>query len=167
MKPKKFLLSRCLRRRSHAIFSLAHSVASVVSLRPSSLSSLSVRRLSLSVVSLRPSSLSRRRLCRSRAVVSVDPSSLSIHLLRRHSRSVVDVGPSSLSSLSVRRLSRCMRRLSPSVFSLDSEYIASVFLHILLCSVFVGCLRIGVVWKRQWNPRESLRDGFNFIKARG
>ncbi|KAF3492676.1 hypothetical protein DY000_02055419 [Brassica cretica] len=82
-----------------------------------------------------------------------------------------------------------MRRLSPSVFSLDpeyevhvlesclcsilvyvveiDEYIASVFLHILLCSVFVGCVRIGVVWKRQWNPRESLRDGFNFIKARG
>ncbi|KAF2591825.1 hypothetical protein F2Q70_00040420 [Brassica cretica] len=92
--------------------------------------SLSVRRLSPSVVSLAPSSQ-----WMTRAVFSVDPSSLSIHLLRRLSRSGV---------------------------SLDACVVC-----LPLSSLSIQSMRIGVVWKRQWNPRESLRDGFNFIKARG
>lgn len=88
-----------------------------LSLSPSSLSRDLLSRLlrRLCQLSLVSSCLSVRR--RSRSVVALAPSSQWM------TRAVfsVDVGPSSPSPLSVRRLSRCMRRLSPFVFSLDPE----------------------------------------------
>ncbi|KAL0662253.1 hypothetical protein Bca4012_099090 [Brassica carinata] len=90
-----------------------------------------------------PSSVSLR--CLPEAVVSVDdsvvcltPSSRSVHLL---CETVASLAPSSLS----------LHRLSRSVFSLDPEYFTQLYSYVLLYSVFGGCVRIGVVWKRQWS----------------